>query len=185
MGSIQFEVLINDEFLSNLDSSFQAKDNEKVLSLVNDFEDGKWRITKFQNFIWDNIAETALSKDERDKLSDQSHSKLIASAKNLRLTDKDGEMGKGSELAEILLYGIMKHYYKALPIVPKIFYKQNSQDNAKGSDSVHLVIENDNDFSIWLGESKFYKDLSMQSYVVLEVKNSNDLINSVEKFKNI
>ena len=32
---------------------------------------------------------------------------------------------------------------------------------------------------------KFYKDLSMQSYVVLEVKNSNDLINSVEKFKNI
>ena len=51
MGSIQFEVLINDEFLSNLDSSFQAKDNEKVLSLVNDFEDGKWRITKFQNFI--------------------------------------------------------------------------------------------------------------------------------------
>lgn len=81
MGSIQFEVLINDEFLSNLDSSFQAKDNEKVLSLVNDFEDGKWRITKFQNFIWDNIAETALSKDERDKLSDQSHSKLIASAK--------------------------------------------------------------------------------------------------------
>lgn len=32
---------------------------------------------------------------------------------------------------------------------------------------------------------KFYKGLSMQSYVVLEVKNSNDLINSVETFKNI
>jgi len=180
MGSIQFEVLINDEFLSNLDSSFQAKDNEKVLSLVNDFEDGKWRITKFQNFIWDNIAETALSKDERDKLSDQSHSKLIASAKNLRLTDKDGEMGKGSELAEILLYGIMKHYYKALPIVPKIFYKQNSQDNAKGSDSVHLVIENDNDFSIWLGESKFYKDLA--SAMTEAIKSIKDAL-STEKLK--
>ena len=180
MGSIQFEVLINDEFLSNLDSSFQAKDNEKVLSLVNDFEDGKWRITKFQNFIWDNIAETALSKDERDKLSDQSHSKLIASAKNLRLTDKDGEMGKGSELAEILLYGIMKHYYKALPIVPKIFYKQNSQDNAKGSDSVHLVIENDNDFSIWLGESKFYKDLA--SAMTEAIKSIKDAL-STEKIK--
>lgn len=180
MGNIQFEVLINDELLSSLDSSFQAKGNEKVLSLINDFEDGEWRYKKFQNFIWDNIAETALSKDERDKLSDQSHSKLIASAKNLRLTDKEGEKGKGSELAEILLYGIMKHYYEALPIVPKIFYKQNSQDNAKGSDSVHLVIEYDNDFSIWLGEAKFYKALT--SAMTEAIKSIKDAL-STEKLK--
>lgn len=52
----------------------------------------------------------------------------------------------------------MKEYYKALPVVPKIFYKQNSQDNAKGADSVHIVID-DNDFSLWFGEAKFYNSI--------------------------
>nr|WP_236844958.1 DUF1837 domain-containing protein [Campylobacter mucosalis] len=41
----------------------------------------------------------------------------------------------------------------------KIFYKQNKNDYAKGADSVHIVIENKDNFSLWLGESKFYKDI--------------------------
>ena len=155
-----FEVLIDDELMSTLDTSFNSKGNEKVLSLLNDFEDGKWRFQKFQNFIWDNIIETALSQDEKEKLAGQYKSSLVEAAKNLRLTDKENERGKGSELAEILLYGIMKHHYKGLPAVPKIFYKQNNQDNAKGADSVHIVLEDNDDFSIWLGEAKFYKDLN-------------------------
>ena len=130
--------------------------NKKVLSLVNDYEDGTWRYTKFQDFIWDNVVETALSKSEREKLIDQDHTRLRTAAKNLRLTDKEKEKGKGSELAEIVLYGIMKHHYKALSVVPKIFYKQNSQDYAKGADSVHIVLEGDDDFSLWFGEAKFY-----------------------------
>jgi hypothetical protein len=52
----------------------------------------------------------------------------------------------------------MKDHYSALPVVPKIFYKQNPQDNAKGADSVHIVIE-DNDFSLWFGEAKFYRNI--------------------------
>lgn len=156
-----FEVLINDELMSVLDTSFNSKGNEKVLSLLNDFEDGKWRFQKFQSFVWDNIIETALSQDEREKLAGQYYTSLIEAARNLRLTDKENEVGKGSELAEILLYGIMKHHYNGLPVVPKIFYKQNSQDNAKGSDSVNIVLEGDEDFSIWLGEAKFYKDLDV------------------------
>ena len=52
----------------------------------------------------------------------------------------------------------MKHHYGALSAVPKIFYKQNVQDNAKGADSVHIVLNN-NDFSIWFGEAKFYPNL--------------------------
>ena len=127
--------------------------------MINDFEDTKWRYTHFQNFIWDNIAETALSSSERRNLANQSHSQLIEAAKSLRLTDKaKKDIGKGSELAEIVLYGIMKHHYQALPVVPKIYYKQNNQDNAKGADSVHIVVSG-NDFSIWLGEAKFYNDI--------------------------
>lgn len=171
---LDFDILIDDLFMNFcIDETLSPIDNKYVLSLINDFEDGKWRYTKFQNFIWDNIAETSLSKKEREKLITQSHSILVAAAKNLRLTDRD-EIGSGSELAEIILYGIMKHYYHALPAVPKIFYKQNSQDNAKGADSVHIVIENNKDFSLWFGEAKFYNSIedARLNTIVESVKNS-------------
>ena len=156
---LSFEVLFDDAFSAiNQDATLSPINNKKVLSAINDFEDGKWRFTKFQNFIWDNIAETALSVAEREALAGQSHSLLTAAARSLRLTDASGDIGKGSELAEIVLYGLMRHHYGALPVVPKIFYKQNVQDNAKGADSVHIVIA-DNDFSVWFGEAKFYSDI--------------------------
>lgn len=144
-----FEILIKEPFF----------DKNYALSLINDFESGEWRYEKFKNYIWDNIAETALSKIERDSLVNKPSSVLAESAKKLRITNND-TIGKGSELCEILLYGIMKEYYSALPVVPKIFYKQNSNDNAKGADSVHIVIEdNSNDFSLWFGEAKFYESI--------------------------
>ena len=157
---MNFEVIIDASFLDvTSDKKLSPADKKHVVGLINDFEDGKWRHKKFQSFIWDNIAETALSKRERDSLAMQPLSQLAAAAKSLRLTDKSDDIGQGSELAEIILYGIMKHHYGALPVVPKIFYKQNSQDNAKGADSVHIVIESGRDFSLWFGEAKFYKSI--------------------------
>ena len=155
-----FEILIDESFASiNTETTLTPTSNKTVLSLINDFEDGKWRYTRFQNFIWDNIVETALSKNEREKLVNQAHSRLVAAAQNLRLTDNSNDVGRGSELSEIILYGIMKHHYGALSVVPKIFYKQNVQDNAKGADSIHIVLHEDNDFSIWFGEAKFYNSI--------------------------
>ncbi|MCB0486696.1 MAG: DUF1837 domain-containing protein, partial [Flavobacteriaceae bacterium] len=98
---------------------------------------------------------------ERSCLINKSRSTLIQTANNLRLIDKEkDEKGQGSELAEIFLYGIMKHHYGALSVVPKIFYKQNAQDNAKGMDSVHIVVDlENNDFTLWFGEAKFYNNI--------------------------
>ena len=102
---LNFEILIDKSFATiNIDANLTPINNKAILSLINDFEDGKWRYTKFQSFIWDNIVETALSNNEREKLVNQDHSRLIAAAKNLRLTDKNDEKGKGSELAEIVLW---------------------------------------------------------------------------------
>jgi len=173
---LTFEILIDDTFANvATDKALSPINNKSVLSLINDFEDGAWRYRKFQEFIWDNITETALSSKERLSLIDKPLSSLTEAAKKLRLTDtaKD-DKGQGSELAEIVLYGIMKHHYKALPVVPKIFYKQNAQDFAKGSDSVHIVLEGDIDFSLWFGEAKFYnsiEDVRLDS-IVQSVENS-------------
>lgn len=173
-NDFEFDVLVDDFFVNICSADdLSPVDNKQILSLINDFEDGKWRFSKFQCFIWDNIAETSLSQREREKLVSHNHSMLIAAAKNLRLTDSD-TIGSGSELAEIVLYGIMKHYYNALPVVPKIFYKQSTQDNAKGADSVHIVIENNTDFSLWFGEAKFYNSIEnfRLDEIVQSVKNS-------------
>lgn len=159
MNKFNFEILIDDS-LSKVTSAEHLKMalNKRLLSFINDFEDGAWRFQKFQNYIWDNIAQTALSERERASLSDQGYSGLIAAAKNLRLSDKD-KTGEGSEIAEIFLYGVMRHHFGALPVVPKIFYKQNSQDNAKGADSVHIVVDG-GDFTLWFGEAKFYNSIA-------------------------
>ncbi len=171
---MEFRILFDCAFSEiNLDQALTPIDKKFSISLLNDFEDGQWRYSKFQSFIWDNIAETSLSFKERESLVN--HSLLVAAAKNLRLTDSDKEdIGRGSELAEIVLYGLMKHHYQALPVVPKIFYKQNSQDNAKGADSVHIVLEPDNLFSIWFGEAKFYKSIedARLSSIASSVENS-------------
>lgn len=172
---MNFEILIDDSFLRvNPESELSPANNKFVLSLLNDYEDATWRYKKFQNFIWDNIADTALSYKEREYLSDQSHSLLTSAASNLRLTDSDQDIGKGSELAEIVLYGIMKKHYKALPVVPKIFYKQNVQDNAKGADSVHIVVGGSDEFTIWFGEAKFFSSIEDSRFldVIKSVKNS-------------
>ena len=162
LPTLEFEVLI-DEMFSDLctDDSINPTDNKRVLSLINDFEDGEWQQGKFNNFVWDNIAETALSFKERSYLIGKTHSTLVQAAKKLRLIDKERDArGQGSELAEIVLYGLMKHHYGALPVVPKIFYKQNVQDNAKGMDSVHIVVsEANDDFTLWFGEAKFYNSI--------------------------
>lgn len=158
---INFEVLINEAFsvITN-DDTLSPIENKRVFSLSNTFEDGAWNYSKFQKFIWNNIKETALSYRERQSLALEGEDSILTEAAiNLRLSESENDIGRGSEISEILLYGIMKKYYNALPIVPKIFYKQNSQDNAKGSDSVHIVIEGGNEFSLWFGESKFYNSI--------------------------
>ncbi len=176
---MNFQVLIDDAFsVLTVDSTLTPMHNKKLLSIVNDFENGDWRYENFQKFIWNNIKETALSMRERTALIEEGEdSVLTEAAKNLRLSENENDIGRGSEIAEIVLYGIMKNHYKALPIVPKIFYKQNRQDNAKGSDSVHIVIENIDLFSLWLGESKFYNNIedARLSKIVESVKDALSL----------
>ncbi len=156
-----FDIVINRSLWEiNQKSSMSDLDkNDFILSVINGFEDGKWRKNEFRKFILDNIAQTGLSAEDRDNLySESPYTILTESIKNLRLVDKDN--GKGSEIAEIVLYGIMRYHYHALPVVPKIFYKQNPKDNAKGADSVHIVLDDNGDFSLWLGEAKFYNDIA-------------------------
>lgn len=179
--NMDFDILVSDDFLNICtNNKIVIKNNKKIISFINDFEDGKWRTSKFFNFIWNNIAETALNHNERAALFDKSHEKLIQSAKKLRLSEPADTIGRGSEIAEIMLYAIMKNHYGALPVVPKIYYKQNSQDNAKGADSVHIVVDGDN-YSLWFGEAKFFSNLNENNFY--QITNSLSEALQTEKLK--
>lgn len=164
--NLVFDV-IQDTSLFDLDNTFS--NTQRMISITNDFENGKWRMRKFLTFIIDNLTQTALSQEEREKTIGNPYSALTYAIDHLRKAKKNAEgkenddKGKGGEIAEILLYGIMRWYYKALPVVPKIFYKQNDNDNAKGADSVHITVDDTNNtFSLWLGEAKFYNSIDPQ-----------------------
>lgn len=182
----RFDILIDDSFVNFNPNSVEITPdtNGFLISLVNGFEEGHWMKKIFQSFIYNNIAETALKAEERIKIVDNSYSCLVESAKHLRLIDKDSidedrkkkDKGRGSEIAEIVLYGIMRHYFNAIPAIPKIYYKQNDNMNAFGADSVHIVLTKDNDFQIWLGEAKFYNDLEDNRF--------NDPLNSIAQMLN-
>lgn len=152
-----FKIIIDCPFKEITKDATLFPINKKYsICMVNDFEDGSWNLEAFHELIWDNIAQTALNKQERDALGGRPFALLKRAAKNLRITDNDTT---GGEIAEILLYSVMLHHYNALPVVPKIYYKQNANDFAKGADSVHIVLESNNSFSFWLGEAKFYNSL--------------------------
>lgn len=156
---IDFNILVDDAFVNICtDPSLTPIDKSHLLSVVNGYEDNKWRMNLFRNFIFNNLAETGLSAQEREALADKKFETLVAAAQKLRIEKKINK-NSGGEIGEIMLYGIMKHHFNALPVVPKIFYKQNSKDYAKGADSVHITLNADGDFDLWLGEAKFYDSI--------------------------
>lgn len=156
---VDFDILLDDAFVNICtDTSLANIDKSYLLSVVNGYEENKWRMDIFRYFIFNNLAETGLSAQEREALADKKFETLVAAAQKLRIEKKINK-NSGGEIGEIMLYGIMKHHFNALPVVPKIFYKQNAKDYAKGADSVHITLNSDGDFELWLGEAKFYDSI--------------------------
>lgn len=173
-GALGISIAVETCFVDfNSKSGLSPIERKYLLSFLNDFEDGEWRHAAFDDFLWDNVAQTALTQSERANAMLGDRSRLREAAKNLRLIDNEPESSKGSEIAEIILYGLMRLHFDALPVVPKIFYKQNVKDYAKGADSVHISIHGDN-FRLYFGEAKFYTsiDNSRLESIVQSIENS-------------
>lgn len=160
-----FDIVVHDDVMAL--ARDKADKNHRFMNVVNDYEMGKWRYDVFNDFAWDNIALTALSEEEREACINRPHTSLRKAAKRLKINDGNSP-SNGSEIAESVLYGIMHKYFGALPVVPKIFHKQNNQLHAFGADSVHIT-KVGNDVNFWLGEAKIYNKFDI-----------NDLLNSIK-----
>lgn len=174
-----FKVVIEDDWIvENRNEQTEFPSNHHTLGICNDYEDRDWRIKKFMDFLCNCLSDAALTRQRENELVAQSahYSILIESFQNLKKCLEVRSAGDGGEIAEILLYGIMRKYYGAIAAVPKIFYKQNQNVPVHGADSVHILTdESKGKFSLWYGEAKFYQDFNSALPKLLEsVKNSLD-----------
>lgn len=158
-----FDILLDIKLMDIYPKDFEYDIKySSLLGLSNKYIYGEWSIKKFCNFFKDKIVLSALSTEEVELISDSPATSLENAFENLRkVKTKDNTKGKitDGEVGEIFLYGIMREYYQATVLVPKIFYKQNTNDTVKGGDSVTITLSN-NEVGIWFGESKFYSDIN-------------------------
>lgn len=133
-------------------------DSEPSLSgLCVGYERGEWRIQQLANHVMDWLPEFALTASECATLGHQNATKLMRSAAK-RVYDSEKFRNRG-EFGEILLHAAIRQVFDSLPAVSKIYYKSANNDTVKGFDAVHVVGPPD-DLELWLGEAKFYKDIS-------------------------
>lgn len=74
-----FDILVDDCFVNfnTKKQEINPDHNDRLLSVANGFEDGSWRYRQFKEFVFSNIAETALSAQEREKLIDNDYGGLL------------------------------------------------------------------------------------------------------------
>lgn len=121
------------------------------------FERGRWRLDALVEHAMEWLPEFALNHTEIEELQAHNAFRMIRrAAKSIYQTDKYGKRG---EFGELFLHIALRQIYSTLPAVSKIYYKTGVNDTVKGFDAVHVVPKDDG-LELWIGETKYYKDLN-------------------------
>ncbi|HDZ78736.1 MAG TPA: DUF1837 domain-containing protein [Gammaproteobacteria bacterium] len=159
-----------DNFLSLLFHDFGDLGDDLVLCAG--FERGEWRNDQLADHVMEWLPEFALNYSELNEIGHHNALKMIKkAAKIVYQTEKYGSRG---EFGEILLHIAIRQVYSTIPAVSKIYYKSTVNETVKGFDSVH-VIKNGNGLELWIGETKFYSNVTKAIYDV-----SKEIIDHLE-----
>lgn len=133
------------------------------MALCAGFERGEWRNEQLADHIMEWLPEFALDYSELNEIS---HSNAIKMTKKAaKIVYKTEKYGLRGEFGEILLHIAIRQVYKTLPAISKIYYKSAVNETVKGFDAVH-VVRDGNNLELWIGETKFYKNLTSAIYDV-------------------
>lgn len=127
------------------------------VALCAGYESGAWRVEGFVDHLLDYLIEFALTRDEcRNVNSATSRRLLQQAARSVYTTEKSATRG---EIGELLLHAVMREHYGSEPLVSKFYFKSSANDTVKGFDAAHILLT-DAGVELWLGEVKFYKDVT-------------------------
>lgn len=121
------------------------------------FENGTWRHNQLADHIVKWLPEFALTPSEWTAMNHANAVDLIRQAAvAIYQTEKFKNRG---EFGELFLHAAIRQVHDSLPAISKIYYKSALNDTVKGFDAVHVVGPPDG-MELWLGEAKFYDDIS-------------------------
>ena len=133
------------------------KDTE-LTAVCAGYELKHWRHKQLAGHLIKWLPEFALTHTELQKLKGYNAADLIAkAARSVYMSDKYKKRG---EIGELLLHVICREVFKTYPAITKYFYKDSSNNTVKGFDAVHVIVTQSG-LELWLGESKFYKNINM------------------------
>jgi len=136
-----------------------------LVGLCVGYEAGRWRSQELVQHMMEWLPEFALTYSERKSLAANSAVRLIrAAVRSIYATEKFKNRG---EFGELLLHIAIRQVFNTLPAISKIYYKDADNVTIKGFDAVH-VVAGDTSLELWIGESKFYTDISKAIADVLE-----------------
>jgi hypothetical protein len=128
-----------------------------LVGLCVGYEAGRWRSQELVAHMMEWLPEFALTYSERRSLAANSAVRLIrAAARSIYATEKFKNRG---EFGELLLHIAIRQVFQTLPAISNIYYKDADNVTVKGFDAVH-VIATATSLELWIGESKFYNDIS-------------------------
>lgn len=129
------------------------------------FEGLKWRKEQLVDHLFEYLPEFALNYSGYIDLNGENAiAKIRQVAANIYKSKKFESRG---EFGELLLHAIIRETYNTIPAISKIYYKDGPNETVKGFDAVH-VIDLGETLELWLGEVKFYQDISSAMHSVIE-----------------
>lgn len=132
------------------------------------YELGEWRVRRFAEHLMEWLPEFALSHRELQEFNHATGVEFIRrAAAVIYNTDKYSRRG---EFGELLLHVVLRQVMNTLPAITKIYFKDSANDTVKGFDAVH-VVPTDTGLQLWLGEAKFYSDLTGAIHEAVESVN--------------
>ncbi len=143
-----------------------------LLAVCAGYELTKWRREQLVSHLINWLPEFALSFSDYEAIGGHNAAeKTIEAAKALYASPKYQQRG---ECGELLLHVVVRQVFGSYPAISKYFFKDNRNDTVKGFDAVH-VVNNQDKLELWLGEVKFYKEISQAiAAVVVELKQHVD-----------
>lgn len=115
-----------------------------------------WRAEALARHITDWVPDFALRDSERNSLTTGRVMERVRRA----LVATFGNGNDRGVAGEVLLHALLREHYGSSTLVHKIYFKTADNDTYKGFDAVHTVHATDGNLELWLGEAKFYRDIT-------------------------
>jgi Cap4 SAVED domain len=112
------------------------------------------------------LPEFALKHSELTDLNTGNAVQLVRDAAKRVYESKKFE--NRGEFGELFLHAAIRQVFDSLPAISKIYYETARNDTAKGFDAVHVVVSPANELELWLGEAKFYNEVTRAVWAYLE-----------------